>query len=154
MQLKTRFSQLMTDRYTTGQYGMNQDKLPPEQFNVLIIDDDTAIANYFSDLLTSRGYQATTFNDSVAALQHCESELDNYDLIISDVCMPGLPGDELAMKLLKINPNKPIILCSGYTDHTSSLQLKKIGIQYFIEKPVDRSRLFKIIDELQSNTTH
>lgn len=134
---------------------MNQDRLPPEQhFKVLIIDDDTAVAGYFSDLLISRGYQTTTFNDSVAALQHCESRLDEYDLIISDVCMPGLPGDQLAMQLLKLNPNKPIILCSGYTDHTSSLQLKQIGIRYFIDKPVDRSRLFKIIDELQSETTH
>ena len=134
---------------------MNQETLPHEQpFKVLIIDDDTAITSYFSDLLTSRGYQTTTFNDSVAALQHCKSQLDNYDLIISDVCMPGMPGDQLAMLLLKINPNKPIILCSGYTDHTSSEQLKKIGVPYFIEKPVDRNRLFKIIDELQSNTTH
>ncbi len=134
---------------------MNQDKLPPEQhFRVLIIDDDSAVAGYFSDLLMSRGYQTTTFNDSVAALQHCESQLDEYDLIISDVCMPELPGDELAMQLLKINPNKPIILCSGYTNHTSCQQLKQNGIQYFIEKPVDRSRLFKIIDELQSKTTH
>jgi len=134
---------------------MNQDSPPKEQhFRVLIIDDDTALASYFSDLLESRGYQTTTFNDSVAALQHCESRLDDYNLIISDVCMPGLPGDQLAKQLLKLDPNKPIILCSGYTDHTCSQQLKQIGIRYFIDKPVDRSRLFKIIDELQSNTTH
>lgn len=145
----------MTDSSTKGLYGMNQETLPHEQqFKVLIIDDDAAIANYFSDLLASRGYHTTTFNDSVAALQHCESQLENYDLIISDVCMPDLPGDQLAMQLLKINPNKPIILCSGYTDHTSSQQLKQIGIPYFIEKPIDRSRLFKIIDELQLKTTH
>lgn len=68
--------------------------------------------------------------------------------------MPGMPGDQLAQQLLKLNPKQPIILCSGYTDHTSSLQLKQIGIRYFIDKPVDRNRLFKIIDELQSETTH
>lgn len=116
---------------------------------ILIVDDDAAVANFFDDLLRSRGYTTNIFTDSEAALAHCKTNLSDYGLIISDVCMPNLPGDLFAQQIHSINKNIPIILCSGYCSHTNKQTLLERGIYEFIDKPVNSSKLLKIINELQ-----
>lgn len=115
---------------------------------ILIIDDDEALAEYYSELLLSNGFHTTVFNSSKKALDYCRSNLHKYKLVISDICMPEMNGDRLAKEILSLNPEMPIILCSGYAEHISKEQLLNIGIKSFMEKPVNSSKLLTIIDEL------
>lgn len=115
---------------------------------ILIIDDNEAVAEYFSDLLTSHGFQTTVFNSSKNALDYCKKNLHQYSLVISDICMPEITGDQLAKEILKLNSAMPIVLCSGYFEHISINELLNLGIHSFIEKPVNGSELLTIIGEL------
>lgn len=115
---------------------------------ILIVDDNESVAEYFSDLLISNGFHTTVFTNSKKALDYCKTNLHQYKLVISDICMPGLTGDQLAKEILNIDSNMPIILCSGYMEHTSKEQLLNMGIKDFMDKPINSSKLLTIIDEL------
>ncbi|TET92815.1 MAG: response regulator, partial [Desulfobacteraceae bacterium] len=61
---------------------------------------------------------------------------DKFDLIISDMTMPKMTGDELAKKFMAIRPNIPIILCTGFSERINEEKAKAIGIRKFIMKPI------------------
>jgi len=128
--------------------GMQQQHIITMIAKILIVDDNEAMAEYFSDFLTYNGYTTTVFNCSQKALDYCKTNLHQYNLVISDVCMPNMTGDQLAKELLSLDSNLPIILCSGYMDHISKEQLLNMGIKHFMEKPINNSKLLTILGEL------
>ena len=71
--------------------------------------------------------------------------------MITDQTMPGLTGMELAKKILQIQPDTPIILCTGYSKEITDEKLREIGIQSVLMKPIsigDVSRVIrKVLDE-------
>lgn len=119
-------------------------------FSVLIVDDEEFVADYFSDLLLSRGCTTTVFYDSMAALDNFKSSINHYDLVLSDICMPNMDGEQLAKNILNIRPDMPIILCSGYTPYTGQKKLQEMGIKDFLPKPIESGRLLDIVEELRS----
>lgn len=76
--------------------------------------------------LMPRNYYTTVFKHSVAALRHCESQLGDYELIISDACIPEHSSNQLTMQRLKINPTKrllyPVNSPARQTDTTQTKQ--------------------------------
>jgi CheY-like chemotaxis protein len=116
---------------------------------VLIVDDEDLVAEYFSDLLISRGCETTVYYDSTAALSHFNTKSDKYDLVISDFNMPNLNGACLAEAILNIKPDIPIILCSGDDLALNGEKIKSMGIKAFLQKPINSSKLLQIIDELK-----
>lgn len=115
---------------------------------ILIIDDNEPVAKYLSDLLMSHGFHTTIFTNSKEALDYCKANLHQYKLVISDICMPDMNGDELAKEILSLDSQIPIILCSGYVDHVSKQQLFNIGIKEFMDKPINSGKLLTIIGDL------
>ena len=69
----------------------------------------------------------------------------DFDIVITDQTMPGLPGDLLAVELLKIRPDIPIILCTGFSERINEEQAKEIGIREYLQKPFTRRELSKAI---------
>ncbi|MCW8933257.1 MAG: response regulator [Gammaproteobacteria bacterium] len=122
-------------------------KMLSDSFRVLIVDDNETLAEYYSDLLTFNGCKTTVFNNSLAALS--DFELNNYDFVLSDISMPNMNGDELAVEMLKVNPQIPIVLCSGFHPETTVQELLNLGIRDFLPKPIDSSRLLDIINNLK-----
>ena len=68
-----------------------------------------------------------------------------FDAVITDQTMPNLTGAELSKKLLKIRPDLPIILCTGFSDVVDEDQAKALGIHTYIKKPVVIRELAKAI---------
>ena len=114
---------------------------------ILIVDDEALMAEYFSDLLITKGCDTTIFNDSVAALEHLKSHNNSYDLVLSDINMPKLRGDVLAEEILSLYPGIPVILCSG--EYVDKKNLAAIGVKEFLQKPIDSTKLLQIINELK-----
>ncbi len=69
-------------------------------------------------ILGPRGYTVTTKTSSVEALELFQSKPDDFDLVISDMTLPTMTGD-LLTELLKIRPDIPVILCTGYSKKLS-----------------------------------
>ena len=61
---------------------------------------------------------------------------NGFDLVITDMTMPNLAGDELAKEMIRIRPETPVILCTGYSARINQQQAKAMGIRAFISKPV------------------
>ncbi|MFO7560296.1 MAG: PAS domain S-box protein [Desulfobacterales bacterium] len=108
---------------------------------ILFVDDEEAIVNVNKQQLERLGYQVEFTTNPLKALELFRSHPDRYNLIITDMTMPQITGDKLAEKLMKIRPDIPVILCTGYSEKMTQESVKKIGIRKLIEKPIDRSEL-------------
>lgn len=103
---------------------------------VLFVDDETPLVEIAGEMLAYLGYEAVTSTDSREALKLFSREPGRYDLVITDMTMPGMTGDILSRELLKIRPDIPILLCSGYSEENAARKARDIGIRGFVTKPI------------------
>jgi nitrogen-specific signal transduction histidine kinase/ActR/RegA family two-component response regulator len=130
--------------------------LPCGTERILFVDDEIQITKLWSQLLKRLGYVVTTKNSSLEALGLFRSNANDFDLVITDMTMPNMTGDELSIELMKIRPDIPIILCTGYNKKISDKIALKIGIKAFAYKPMVQIDLTKtvrkVLDEAQKET--
>ena len=86
---------------------------------VLVVDDDRAVATLAARVLKKGGYEVTVAHDAAGALQH-DAEVGPFDLVVTDVVMPGLSGTELAAVLRARRTSQRVLFISGYFDPNSS----------------------------------
>lgn len=112
------------------------EQLPTGNECVLLVDDENALIDLSRDLLERLGYRVETRMSSIDAIEAFRSNSRKYDLIISDVTMPKMTGDEMARQMKAIRPDIPIILCSGFSDRLHAQTMEAIGISAVLMKPV------------------
>lgn len=117
---------------------------------VLIVDDEPSLGNYMFELLLNHGYEACYIADSSEALEIFETVPDRFAMLITDLTMPKLTGEELIEKARKIRPQLPVILCTGYSDKFDKKRAQEMNIPFF-EKPVDVKNILLKIAELLNN---
>ncbi len=98
-----------------------------------------------SEMLKRLGYRVTALTRSGDALQIFQNSASEFDLIISDMTMPEMTGEELSQKILNIRPDIPIILCTGYSHHIDKEKALKLGIREYLMKPVMKRKLAETI---------
>ena len=125
--------------------------LPLGSEHILFIDDEPSIAQVGKQMLESLGYQVTTRTSSIEVLELYSNQPDRFDMVITDMTMPYMTGDNLARKLIEIRPDIPIILCTGYSNKISHEIAEALGIRAFVMKPLIMRDLAqtirKVIDE-------
>ncbi|MDU0458478.1 MAG: response regulator [Geobacteraceae bacterium] len=112
---------------------------------ILFVDDEKVLVDLGQYLLQELGYRVTTETSSLEALERFRANPDAFDLVITDMTMPGLTGRELARQLLSIRPDIPIIMCSGLTEFINSSEAREIGVRDFFMKPYVASAMAKTI---------
>ena len=98
--------------------------------------------------LNASGIQVDGFTDPLKAYSRFQENSDNYDVIISDIRMPGLSGIQLAKKLKEIKKDVKVFLMSAYDmngDHQSDLQ--EIELKEFLQKPFHMQQLVAMIEK-------
>lgn len=123
-------------------------KLPEGSESILVVDDEESIVTMFKLILEDLGYKITTFTSSTETVEAFLTDPEAFDLIITDQTLPGLAGDELAAKILKIRPNIPIIICTGYSSLLSEKRPEDIGVEKILMKPVERQTLAHTIRDV------
>ncbi len=121
------------------------EEAPKGSEKILFIDDEEMLAKLAQSILESLGYAVTVMTDSSKALALFQENPTAFDLVITDQTMPGIPGSELAKKLLKLRPDIPIILCTGYSSMIDEIKAQEIGIKEYTMKPVKRNEIAKLI---------
>ena len=122
------------------------DENPPRgKERILFVDDEESIVYVGRTRLERLGYQVETKTDPVEALALFRDKPDEFDLVITDMTMPRMTGDRLVKEILKIRQDTPTILCTGFSEKIDEEKAKEIGIRQYIEKPVNRSDLAKMI---------
>jgi PAS domain S-box-containing protein len=115
---------------------------------IMFVDDEESIRDVSKEILERYGYKITLCKNGIEACEEFEKTPHQFDLIITDMTMPGLTGDKLAAKILKIRPDFPIILCTGYSENLSEADAMKIGIKKYIQKPIANQDLIGLIREV------
>ena len=118
--------------------------LPTGNERILFVDDEECIAYSCNELLKCQGYKVTSVTSSVDALDIFKKRPEEFDLVFTDQTMPEMSGAELAIELLKIRADIPIILCSGYSAMVSEEDAKRMGIREFCMKPMGMEQLANV----------
>lgn len=114
---------------------------PPEPLatgdeRILIVDDEGPITQMGKQMLERLGYRVTTADGGVEALEAFRTDPESYDLIITDMAMPGMTGDRLVIEIRMIDPAIPAIICTGFNERIEEAKIKSLGIDEFLMKPV------------------
>ncbi len=112
---------------------------------ILLVDDEAIIVRMIQQLLERLGYRVTPRTGSVEALEAFRAHPDKFDLVFTDMTMPNMTGDKLAMAIKKIRPEIPIILCTGFSNQIDDEKCKEMGIQGYVMKPVVKKDMDEII---------
>jgi PAS domain S-box-containing protein len=113
-----------------------EEQRPRGDEKLLIVDDEEAIRNLMSRMLHSLGYTVTTCDSGNNALQVFGTNPNAFDMVITDLAMPGITGIVLAGKLLKLRPEIPVIIATGFSDTLSPDQVRVAGIREMVMKPL------------------
>ena len=117
-----------------------KDPLPQEMRRILFVDDEQMIID-----IGKLGYDVVAEKSSVEALELFRADPGRFDLVITDMTMPKMTGDQLARELMKVRPDIPIILCTGFSMKISEKKAKEIGIKAFVMKPLVRRDMANIV---------
>jgi PAS domain S-box-containing protein len=122
---------------------------------ILFVDDEPPLAELTKQLLERLGYQVTIRTSSIEALELFRSQPEEFDMVITDMTMPHMTGDRLALELMSVRPELPVVICTGYSEKITEDLLKRGNIKALILKPIIRNELLvsirNILDEVQKN---
>ena len=104
------------------------------QRKVLVVDDDPVIAKSFDRVLSGKGYAVITARDGSEALQKLRDE--KYDVVFTDIKMPGMSGIEVAEKIRATQPWLPVVIVTGYGTDENEARAEAAGVSGFLRKPL------------------
>lgn len=114
---------------------------------VLLVEDEDAVRKLVEKILSGCGYVVTIASDSEKAVEIFNNENGGFDLLLSDITLPGENGIALANRLKKLKPSLPVVLASGYNSAPGSLTHINENGYSMLQKPFTRNQLLKTIED-------
>lgn len=118
---------------------------------ILIIDDERAIRNSLSEILSDEGYTVDVAEDGLAGISMAEKE--RYDVIFCDIKMPNMEGTQVLAQLRKDGIDSAIVMISGHGDIDTAVDCIKNGAFDFIQKPLELNRILITIKHATEHTS-
>jgi len=128
-------------------------ELPRAAGRILFIDDDPSLAKLNQQRLERLGYTTSSHTDPEKALEIFRAAPHQYDLVITDMTMPHITGDQLCREILKIRADMAIILCTGYNEKISRTSASDLGIARYMEKPISMRELAETVHKVLINAS-
>jgi CheY-like chemotaxis protein len=120
------------------------------QERILLVDDEPFFLDIVKENLEALKFKVFANGSSLKTLEIFKENPKGFDFVITDQSMPEMTGLQLIAEIRNINPDIPIILCTGYTEKVSEQSAKYYGITKFLMKPVIfRDLAFAVQDALQ-----
>jgi len=116
--------------------------------HILLVDDEEDIITMEKQMLERLGYQVTSRTSSLEALEAFRKNPDKFDMVITDMAMPNMPGNKLSVELTKIRPDIPVLLCTGFSETMSEEKAASLGIKGFLLKPIIMKDLAQKVREV------
>ncbi len=118
---------------------------------ILLVDDEEQVVQVTGEILQSLGYEIVGKSSPLEALQLFSSSPNDFDMIITDLTMPGLTGLELSERVKRLRPDIPVILFTGYSDQVSKDAALKAGIKEYCMKPISMRKLAHVVGRFLGN---
>jgi two-component system, cell cycle sensor histidine kinase and response regulator CckA len=113
--------------------------------HVLFVDDEVQIVKLNKMILEKNGYTVTATTSSSKALETFKADPQSFDILITDIAMPDISGDDLVREIKKIRPGIPVIICTGFSEKMSEEDAKEQGIAKYLKKPTGKDALLKAL---------
>jgi DNA-binding NtrC family response regulator len=101
---------------------------------VLVVDDDAVVGHSINRVLTGQGYQVQEAVSGREALEALGRQ--HYDMVFTDIRMPGMDGLDMAARMKKSYPEMPVVVITGYGTEASEKQASDLGVAGFLRKPL------------------
>ena len=101
---------------------------------VLVIDDDPVVGKSFDRVLSPKGYAVIAAASGAEALDKLGRE--HYDVVFTDIKMPGMDGLEVAQRIKGSNPWMPVVIITGYGSEANEMKARQLGVSHFLNKPL------------------
>jgi two-component system, cell cycle sensor histidine kinase and response regulator CckA len=116
--------------------------------NIIVVDDEVSILEAMQQILSTIGYVVSTTTNGHDALCKIKENPHHFDLILTDMTMPGMNGIDLCKEVKKVSPDTPVVLCTGFSIGLTKEVYTSAGISELVMKPVIASDLSRIIQTL------
>jgi PAS domain S-box-containing protein len=116
-----------------------------EKARVLIVDDEDEVRQLLSDILTSEDHDVTVAGDGVQALELFKE--NDFDMVFTDLGMPGMSGWEVAKAIKGINQNVPVAIITGWSVDMQEREMKGRGVDLIAFKPFEVKRVLQLVEE-------
>ena len=123
----------------------------PANSRILLIEDDPDVTSMVITVLSEAGYNILASTNAEDGLKLFEKERGRFDLLMSDMMLPGMDGCQLADAIRTINPTLPVMLFSGYTDHKTRWKHLAQTEYHFENKPFTTDRLVASVKRVLNN---
>ena len=110
---------------------------------ILIVDDEEGLREMLAEILQGNDYNVITASNGIDAVKKYQSHCDEIDMVISDLGMPLMGGEEVFNKLVEIDPGVKMVFMTGYLEESSRNGILRRGVKNIIHKPF---RIEEILD--------
>lgn len=116
---------------------------------ILVVDDEEDLRGIAKEILQRKGFRVLLAENGDQAIEVYERHFRQIQIVLLDLILPGLAGDEVYRRIKQINPDQKIILTSGYTKHSQELQpVQGFALDYYLPKPWEIPALIEIVNRL------
>jgi len=122
--------------------------LPMGTERILYVDDEQELVDIATQMLESLAYEVVGTTSPVKALELFSANPGKFDLVITDMAMPKMTGVELSKECMRIRPDIPIILCTGFSEAVTEEEAKAMGMKAFVMKPIFKDKLALTITQV------
>ena len=150
----TTFKVLLPAAESKGSSEVVEPSLARGQERILVVDDEAGLAAAMGHMLESLGYETFCCTSSPEALEAFLNQPGEqpFELVITDMTMPSMTGLGFARELLRLKPELPIIICTGFSEHIGPERIEKLGIKGFLMKPVTLRDLAVVVRKVLDET--
>ena len=117
---------------------------------ILCVDDNTELVELVGDMLRFYGYRVECVYDGERAVKVIEIGADKFDLLITDMQMPGIDGAELIVKAREAGFHGKVIVFSGALSLESRQRFGELNVEAIVDKPADHRQLISVVARLQT----
>ena len=126
---------------------MRSKTIPTPPTSLLIVDDDELVRKFLERVLKEAGYQTATASDGPEALQVAVS-LERLDVLVTDLMMPQMTGDELARRVRSTMPGVKVLYITGFSDRLFKEKVTLWADEAFLDKPCSVKGLLEAVSLL------
>jgi CheY-like chemotaxis protein len=119
--------------------------------HVLCVDDEPALVELLRDQLQTLGYRVSAYVSPLEALSDFLAHPLDFDVLLTDFTMPGMSGADLAERILKVRPDLPVVMATGYGHVVTEERVRELGVRPLLQKPFSMAVLGEAIQDALSS---
>jgi excisionase family DNA binding protein len=115
----------------------------PELFRILVVDDDDSVLRAVMGYLARGGYRVEGGQGGPAAVERLRAA--HYDLLVTDLMMPGMNGLALIRRAREVQPGLPVVIVTGHSTEAMAIEALNMGVSGYLKKPVRSGALLSAV---------